>query len=308
MLIYFTMALLSGFLIANQNPVNADVRKIFSSPFLAASLSFFIGSAFLGVLSLTMGGGLFPSLAFISSNPWWIWLGGFLGAVYLTSNVLLFPRLGAVQTVILPILGMILMGTVIDTLGWFGAKPVEITLTRIFGVLIMMIGVFTAVVLPNLKNEKIGEKVPKNLVLWQIWGIVVGGFSAIQQAINGHLGKLLKSPSQGAFLSFFIGFILIFILALLVDKRLPNLAQFKSMKAWHGLGGILGGLFVFGSVLAVPQIGAGFTIMLSLIGQIVGAMLIQQFGWWRSAKYRIQIWQIIGVLVMIFGIVLIKFL
>lgn len=49
---------------------------------------------------------------------------------FLTSNVLLFPRLGAVQTVILPILGRILMGTLIDSFGWFHAMQLQMTLMR----------------------------------------------------------------------------------------------------------------------------------------------------------------------------------
>lgn len=48
--------------------------------------------------------------------------------------------------------------------------------------------------------------------------------------------------------------------------------------------------------------------MMGLIGQILGSMLVQQFGWWRSNKYQIQVWQVIGILVMLAGIVFIKFL
>ena len=44
------------------------------------------------------------------SNPAWIWLGGVLRCIYLTSNVLLFPHFGAIQTVVLQILGQILIG------------------------------------------------------------------------------------------------------------------------------------------------------------------------------------------------------
>lgn len=310
MLIYLFTALAAGFVIANQNPINADLRKIVGSPFIAASLSFFVGSIFLGIISLFASHRLLPSFDFILAQPLWIWLGGLLGAIYLTSNVLLFPRLGAVQTVILPILGQILMGTVIDSFGWFESPSIALSFVRVLGVLLLLIGVLVAVVLPSLskKTEKKQEKKKSNLLFWQIWAVIAGSFSAMQQAINGRLGSLLKSPAQGAFISFFIGFIIIALVALAIDQRFPTKAQLRSMKIWNGAGGILGGLFVFASVIAVPQIGAGLTIMMGLIGQIVGSMLVAQFGWWKSGRYPINIWQVVGVLIMFVGIILIKFL
>ena len=45
-----------------------------------------------------------------------------------------------------------------------------------------------------------------------------------------------------------------------------------------------------------------------LIGQIVGSMLVQQFGWWRSAKSSVNGIQILGVVVMAVSIAFIKFL
>ncbi|MDU2152700.1 MAG: DMT family transporter, partial [Weissella confusa] len=146
------------------------------------------------------------------------------------------------------------------------------------------------------------------LLGWRVWAIIAGAFSAMQQAINGRLGALLHAPAQGSFISFFVGFILITIVALIVDKRLPKMSELKQAKSWNWLGGILGGLFVFASVLSVPQIGAGLTITMGLIGQIVGSMLVQQFGWWRSAKISVSRIQILGVVVMAAGVVFIKFL
>lgn len=74
------------------------------------------------------------------------------------------------------------------------------------------------------------------------------------------------------------------------------------------IGWYLGGFFVLGAVLAVPKIGAGLNIMMALLGQIIGSMLVQQFGWWRSDRYPIRLIQVAGVAVMLVGIVCIKFL
>lgn len=307
MFLYLGLAMVGGFLLANQNPINADLRKTFGSPFLTSAFSNLMGSIFLGLITVVTTKALFPSWTFVIQQPAWIWLGGLLGGIFLTSNVLLFPRLGAVQTVILPILGQIIMGTLIDTCGWFGAMQLSIGGTRITGILITLIGVLVAVVLPNLKEKSQNQK-QKGLILWRLWAIFVGALSAMQQAINGHLGVLLGNSAQAAFLSFLIGLLAILFVSLFADKRVPNLSDFKKMKPWNYIGGILGGTFVLATVLAVPQIGAGLTIMMGLLGQILGSMLVQQFGWWRSERYQIQVWQVVGIATMLVGIVIIKFL
>ena len=215
MYIYLAFALVGGFLLANQNPINADLRKIVGSPFLASGISNFVGSIFLGIITLVTSQTLFPSFQFVGSHPAWIWIGGVLGGIFLTSNVLLFPRLGAVQTVILPILGQILMGTLIDSFGWFHAMQLPMTLMRFLGIIITLAGVIVAVVLPNLK-EKEAETHQTNLLGWRIWAVIVGAMSAAQQAINGRLGVLLENTAQAAFVSFFIGFLAIFIVSLFI--------------------------------------------------------------------------------------------
>jgi transporter family-2 protein len=243
----------------------------------------------------------------------WIWLGGVLGVIYLTSNILLFPKIGAIQTTILPILGQIVMGSIIDWLGWFGTAKVAMTPWRLTGIMVLVVGVLVAVVLPSIRNRDIRQfdsAVTHNqrtaVAGWQIWGVIVGVFAAMQQAINGHLGALLNSTSQAAFISFLIGTILIIIVALLIDRRLPTIRELKTTRPWNWLGGLLGSSFLFVTVVAVPQIGTGLTIMMGLIGQIIGSILIQQFGWWRSIKQQMVPAQVLGIVLMLVGVGLIK--
>jgi transporter family-2 protein len=314
MLIYMIISVIAGFMLANQSPINSDLRAIVKSPFIAASISFVVGTIFLAITSLAMSGKVLPSATFIQTHPAWIWLGGVLGSIYLTSNVLLFPKIGAIQTVILPVLGQIVMGTVIDMFGWFGTSQIPMSLARAMGIVTMTVGVLTAVVLPSIRNKDVRSfdsstvsgKDRLTVMGWQIWAVLVGFIAAIQQAINGHLGTLLASPSQASFVSFGVGTVIVILVALAVDKRFPSIQELRHAKAWNWLGGFLGALFVLVSVITVPKIGAGLTIMMGLIGQILGSILIQQFGWWRSVKSRVVPAQIVGMIVMVIGVVLIK--
>ncbi len=81
------------------------MRGIVQSPFLASLFSFAIGTLFLALIAIFQGVPLLITSDVFARTPWWTYLGGLLGMLGLTANILLFPILGSVQTVILPILG-----------------------------------------------------------------------------------------------------------------------------------------------------------------------------------------------------------
>lgn len=306
--------IIAGMVLANQNPVNAYLRIFVISPYMASLISFSVGAVFMAIVTLISGRPLLPTISEIVNNPWWLWLGGVIAAIYLTSNILLFPKLGAVQTVILPILGQVLMGTIIDSLGLFGTKLIPLTMIRILGVIILLIGMFVAVVLANRTHaERTYQKqlnqqsAPATLNLWRIWGIIAGMLSAVQQAINGRMGVVVGSPIQATFISFTISFGLILLVTLVIDHRVHiPLPAFKTMPYWGWFGGVLGAIFVLMTVILVPKIGTGLTVTTSLIGQIFGSVLVTQMGLWRSAKSPVKRLQIIGILIMLVGVLIIK--
>lgn len=82
MFLYLGLAMVGGFLLANQNPINADLRKTFGSPFLTSAFSNLMGSIFLGLITVVTTKALFPSWTFVIQQPAWIWLGGLLGGIF----------------------------------------------------------------------------------------------------------------------------------------------------------------------------------------------------------------------------------
>lgn len=92
--------------------------------------------------------------------PWWAWCGGILGTIGLTANVLIFPKLGGVQTAVMPILGQVLMGIVIDSFGLLHSVEIPFSGSRIFGVLLVLTGVLIAIVLPQRRQlAKMSENI-----------------------------------------------------------------------------------------------------------------------------------------------------
>lgn len=307
MYIFMLIAFVSGLFLSNQSPINARLGQHVNSPFIAASASFTLGTLFLGLITWFQLGYLFPSHAFVTSQPLWIWAGGLLGGIFLTSNILLFPKIGAVKTVVLPLVGQILTGIAIDTFGLFGATPTPFSLVQLIGIVIMFVGLFLTVLTKKTPAMQTNTTTASN-TFWMVWAVVIGMFSAMQQAINGRLGALLHSPVQGAFLSFGIGMVLIIAVTVFMTRDWPTVTTLKKVEPWAYFGGILGALFVLTTVISVPQIGTGLTIMIALVGQLIGSILVQQFGFWHANKAQVKAQQIIGILIMLVGITIIKFI
>ncbi|UYB45389.1 DMT family transporter [Lysinibacillus capsici] len=306
------LAISIGAIFAVQTAINAQLRKFVISPFLASMISFAIGVIFLTITLVSSGSSLGIPLDLLLNQPIYIWLGGIGGAIAITTNILLFPKLGSVQTAILPIFGMTLMSMLIDHNGWFNSTQYSFGWNRIFGISLVLIGVFVATAIRRKKNEQYSPQINKERMLnqwiWRIVGILAGMLLAIQIAVNGQLGKVLHSSSHAALVSFFVGTITLIMIVGLKDRSYTNIKEpFKqSAPWWIWIGGILGGSYVLINVFLVNQIGNGQTVVLALFGQITGSLLVQQFGLFNSIKNRIQPLQIIGLMVMIAGVILIR--
>lgn len=310
-MLLLAMGLAIGIGVPLQTTINSQLRKAVSSSLASSMISFTVGTLFLAIILLLTGQSLLISENIIKDQPWWIWIGGLLGVIYLTGNIILFPYLGSVQTVIMPVTGQLIMSMLIDNFGWFGAVRHSLTAIRILGAVLVAVGVIMAVAVKSWLEEKKSRldlptlKKSKQLP-WQLLGIFTGMLSATQTAINGHLGVILGSAEKSALVSFFIGTLALWIIVFVKE----HLVSFSKKRAdypwWIWLGGILGALFVFGNAFLAPLIGTGMTVVVVLIGMISGSLLVDQFGWLKAPKQPIVPIQLCGILVMIIGVALIK--
>ncbi|MBO1307317.1 DMT family transporter [Enterococcus sp. 669A] len=306
-MIYLLLGVLFGTLLPIQTAINSKLRSFVQSPLLSSMISFLVAELFLLVLTLVSGINPLISVDFFLSHPKWIWLGGVCGVIGLTSIIFLFQKLGSVQTVILPLIGQIFMGLLIDQFGWFHSPQISVTLGKIAGVLLMIIGVVFVIILPNLKKNKLNTDKHAQL-LWQIYGVVVGMLMSSQSAINAELGRNLASSVHASLVSFTVGSILLLLLVGFKERGYGKikLALGKGKPKWIWLGGFLGGSYLLGLVSLVPILGNSTVILLTLLGQMLISLVIDHFGLIGAKRNRILLVQILGSLLMITGVVLTK--
>ncbi len=302
MIITFIIGILAGFAIACQSAMNARLRQHLQSPFLTSFVSFLVGFLFILLLALMWGDKVAWSGQLLMSVPFWAWWGGLLGMMSLSSIVLIFPKLGAVQTAVMPILGQVIAGVVIDSFGWFHAPKIAFSPIKMIGVVLVVV----AVVLPNMHALKSTQD-SKEFWLWRGIGVFGGVCMATQAAINGKLGEALQSPIHSAVMSFLVGTMGLFLVVTFYEKSWSNLKTPQKGKPWWmWLGGVLAGLFIYASIWLVPKIGTGSVVMLMLLGSILGSLFVDRFGWFGVDKKPIKAVQIIGIILMFIGVACVR--
>jgi transporter family-2 protein len=134
------IALIAGGLIALQAPINAEAAARLGHPLTAAAMSFVVGTVGLIVLVALLA----PEsarLASFKSLPLYMLLGGgLLGAIYVTVNLILAPRIGVAAIMALGIAGQLVTALLVDRLGLFALMERGSTLGRVSGALLVLVG------------------------------------------------------------------------------------------------------------------------------------------------------------------------
>ena len=134
--LYALLPLVGGAMIAAQAPVNARLRVALGSPVGSAVISFAVGLVLLlGALVVTGQGG---AMAAVGSGPWWAYLGGFFGAVFVVATLVASPRIGVTVTFVAAIAGQIILSSLVDRFGWFGVTPIDLSWQRVVALILIL--------------------------------------------------------------------------------------------------------------------------------------------------------------------------
>lgn len=134
------MAVCAGALFPVQSAVNAWLARGIGGPIAATLVSFVSGLVVLLLLNALVFK-QYPSLADLRAQPLpLLWIGGTIGAIFLSANVFLAPRLGAAATLGFVIAGQLVSAMTIDRLGLFGFTMRELSLGRVGGVALVLLG------------------------------------------------------------------------------------------------------------------------------------------------------------------------
>ena len=138
--LYLLLALAAGGLMPAQAGINAQLSRYTGHPVLAALISFTVGTVALLAYSLFIRS-QWPALKAFAGAPWWVWIGGLLGAFFVAAAAALAPALGAATLVGVTIAGQMIVSIFLDHFGLIGFTQRPMNLWRAVGAVMLLGGV-----------------------------------------------------------------------------------------------------------------------------------------------------------------------
>lgn len=134
------LAFLCGAVFPLQAGLNTQMTKYVEHPILTAFLSFLTG--LIGIILYAVITRIpLQALANCRNAPWYVWFAGLLGAFYISTVIVLIPRLGFALTFGLIVTGQMAVSILFDHYGILDTSIREISFGRIIGALFLVAGV-----------------------------------------------------------------------------------------------------------------------------------------------------------------------
>ena len=128
------IALVTGGMIALQAPINAEAAARLGHPLTAATMSFCVGTVAL-ILLTALFARHGSNLGALKTMPLYMLLGG-----YVTVNLVLAPKIGVAAIMALGIAGQLFAALAIDRLGLFELMERGLSVGRVSGALLVLVG------------------------------------------------------------------------------------------------------------------------------------------------------------------------
>jgi bacterial/archaeal transporter family-2 protein len=85
-----------------------------------------------------------------------------------------------------------------------------------------------------------------------------------------------------------------------------DLTQLRALPWWVLLGGVIGVVFVAGSVVVAPVLGIALFFVCVVAGQLLGATLVDHFCAFGVAPKPVDLWKLVGIALVLVGAALVQ--
>jgi transporter family-2 protein len=257
------LAATAGAAIAVQVRLNAEFGVRIGSGLVAAAVSFAGGLLVAGAVACTSprARSAARSLKHAPAVPWWTYLGGLGGALFMTVAVLATPSLGVAVVSIAAIAGQLAGGLAADHVGLPGTRRV-ITQTRIVGAAVALVAVAVGCLNDDLFHT--GGLGMTGVVM------AAGATIAVQAALNGRL-RTASSAAVATTINFVVG-----LAALALVLLALAVAGGQKTGPWPAnpllyTGGVLGAMVIGAMAISVAIVGVLRMTLLIVGGQLAAA-------------------------------------
>ena len=140
-IVYTFIVLLIGFLLAIQGSINTQLTTFLKSPLQGALVNFLVGFICLLALNVIFRTQI-PDWGHVKTAPFHLFIGGLLGAIFVSSVIFFIPKIGVSTVLAASIAGQLIAASIIDHFGYFGLATHPISMGRVAGILLLLGGIF----------------------------------------------------------------------------------------------------------------------------------------------------------------------
>lgn len=129
-----------------------------------------------------------------------------------------------------------------------------------------------------------------------------GVFITIQVGLNAALRTAFGSAGLAALANFLVGIVALLAVVLAMRTPLPSREAFAGAPWWAWLGGALGAFYVATVTIAGPRLGATVLIAVTVLGQLVAALVLDQNGWLGFPQQPVTLARVAGCALLLAGV------
>ena len=293
------IAFLTATLIAFQARVNGELSNVLGNPIQAATVSFGSGLIVISLFAFANHGmrqgltGIKRGLAEGGLQRWNLFA-GMLGGIFVAIQTNTVTVIGVAVYSVASISGQTASSLIVDSFGLSGGEKKHITFRRILASLITVLAVLVSV-WDRIDAQDLSIF---PVVLAGLAGAIVG----IQRALNGKINIYSGQHWTTSLLNFIMGTTFLLLLtAILIPTNHYDFKELPSGPWWMYTGGVLGVIYIAYSATIVQQLGVLASTLLSVGGNLFGALLID----WLAPVHgvRISVWLIAGICLSFLGVI-----
>lgn len=146
-------------------------------------------------------------------------------------------------------------------------------------------------------------------IFYSILALVAGMALTLQVGLNGVLRDKIANPVAAAFISFFVGTVVLGLCLLQMGNfsfSRDLLTRITLADSWIFLGGVLGAFYIFSTIYGGAQL--SFSVLFSLVicGQLILSVIFDHFGILSPQIHPITWERLVGIGLLLLGVGIIQ--
>jgi transporter family-2 protein len=136
--------------------------------------------------------------------------------------------------------------------------------------------------------------------------LLAGALMPLQAGVNAQLSRWVGGTPAAALVSFAVGALGLLAYCAMLRTQAPAWGSLADAPWWVWAGGLFGAVFVTAAATLAPRLGAATFISLSIAGQMLVSILLDQFGLVGFAARPATPMRMLGALLLVAGVLLIR--